>query len=147
MEKITSHIELLQKIQHLDQKREESWQTLKEQVVISKNKVNPIGILANAVKQEMMPKLQSNDFLRSALGLTVGFLAKSIIIGSSINPIKLVLGNLAQWNANQLVVKNNGTIPQMIAGFKQLFTKKKVGLEETSHTLEMPPKTTLHPHD
>ncbi len=147
MEKISSHTELLQAIQQLETAQEESWQILKEQIIITKNNVKPFDILANAFKKELMPKLFSNDFLRSAVGLTAGFLAKSYIIGSSINPVKLILGNLVQWNTTQLLVKNAGTIPQIISGFKHLFTKKQHTLLDPANPINIPANTIPHPHD
>lgn len=70
------------------------------------------------------PKVKES-LLSTAIGLASGYLSKKILIGSTHNPVKYLLGALLQIGVTDVASRNGDEIKK-IAGnlFKKLFRKK-----------------------
>ena len=79
------------------------------------------------------PELKSN-MLDNIIGLTTGYLSKKVLVGTSHNPIKRILGTLLQFAIASFVSKHTDTIKstgEII--LKRIFKNRKEATKEFSN--------------
>lgn len=119
---------------------------LKEQFHITYQSLKPVNIIKNAFHDMTASPDVRNDLVSNAIGLGAGFLSKKVLVGSSHNPIKKILGNVTQFAVANLVAKYGGGIAAVGSNLLKSFsnTNKKKGEPENKVTGNMLP-TQPHP--
>jgi len=125
MEKIKTVAELNLAIQQLEYQQAIEWSLLKDEFNIAYESVKPLNLIKNTFKEiTTVPDFKDN-LIGATLGLTAGIVSKAIIIGTSRNPIKKLIGALLQVEVSTAVVKNATAIKSAAYHLLHFFDKKK----------------------
>ncbi len=93
-----------------EQQYETDLRLLKEQFNLAYESIKPINIIKNLVHEvSSSPEIKS-DIVSNVIGLTTGFVSKKLLIHSSHNPIKRVLGTVLQFAIANVVSNHTETI-------------------------------------
>lgn len=88
-------------------KKANEFNSLKQHFEITYESIKPINIIKNAFSHLTDSPVIKNNILNTVLGLSTGYLSKKLILGSSHNPIKRVLGSLLQFVVTNVVTKRS----------------------------------------
>ena len=124
MATITTTAELKDAIRQLEQKQAEEWALLKQQCLHTYESLKPV----NAIKKTLHELISSpdikKDLLGALLGLVVGSLSKKVVIGSTLNPLKQLLGIILQMGVADAVSKNSeGIKSTFLSLIRNVFSK------------------------
>ncbi len=102
---------------------------IKDQAYQLYNNVQPLNLIKRAYQDiSTSPEIRSS-LLHDAIGLTTGYLSKKILIGSTHNPIKKILGALVQLAIGNIVSNNSESIRSggeyIVRRIRELGTNKK----------------------
>jgi hypothetical protein len=126
METIKSSGELKIAIETLSLEQAENEKLLKEQFHLAFESIKPANLLKGTLKDVASSPLIIEDIIGTVLGLSTGYLSKKIIVGSSANVIRKIIGSVMQVSISKLVANNVEGIKS--AGWNILhmvFKKKK----------------------
>jgi hypothetical protein len=107
MENITTLTGLADSILLLEHKRVSERDLLELKVSEITSRLTPLNIIKESLSELSLAKDFKADLLDTSMGLAAGYLSKKIIIGSTENPIKKVLGAILQIGVTSFVAKNN----------------------------------------
>jgi hypothetical protein len=124
MQKISNVTDLKIAIRQLEFKQAKEWPMLKDQFHHTYESLKPLTVLKNTFKEfTSLPEVRDN-IAGSLAGLTVGFLSKTLVTGSSHHPVRRFLGTMLQLAVTNMVSGNPETI-KSVAGYIMNFFKKK----------------------
>ena len=91
---------------------------LKEQFNLAAENLKPVNLIKNSLHDVISSPELKHDILSKAVGLATGYLSKKILVGSSHNPIKKLLGiflqfsisNIVEKKADNFVTRNENTV-------------------------------------
>jgi hypothetical protein len=99
---------------------------VKEQFHDIYESLKPANLIKNAFHNMTSSPGIKSDMVNSAIGIGSGLLSKKLLVGNSHNPIKSLVGNVAQFAVANLVSKYSGGIAAVGSTLLQrLFNKKK----------------------
>ncbi|HXU28442.1 MAG TPA: hypothetical protein VN698_14525 [Bacteroidia bacterium] len=134
-----TEIELLdEKIISLENRRAHELKLLKEHFYIIHEELKPINLVKNTLKEMFSSPELKNNAIGNAMGLATGYLSKKIIVGSSHNPIKNILGAVLQFAVANTVSKHSNTIKavgEILIGRLSKRIKQSVANEADSEPL------------
>lgn len=140
MQKQNSSDLIKSRIFELKNRQKEELILLKNQLNASLEKLKPINLLKETVKDVRNSSDLKSNLLNNAIGISTGFLSKKLLIGNSSNPIKKIIGTFIEFAVANIAVKNsekiiaNGeTLFQLIFGRKK--NKKKYLLSSENERL------------
>ena len=119
MQNITSIADLKSAIQTLESEQLLKKQLLRKQFFITYAEMKPAKLLESTLKDLTSSSYLMEDPISKAAGLITGFLTKKIIVGSSDNIFRKLLGSAVQMGVTHIVSKN----PFIIKATGQLITK------------------------
>ena len=125
MVKITSMTELRESILQLEIKQIEEQRLLKEQFVITYDRMKPVNLIKNSIKDLITSSDLKDNLFSTALGLAAGYLSKKAAVGSTHNPIKQILGAFLQLGVTNVVTKNSGEIKDVLLSLISSYLPKK----------------------
>jgi hypothetical protein len=117
MNSITTLEELKGRILTLETRRDFAEMELKRQFAITYEAMKPAALIKNAVKELATAPNFKGDLITALVSLGAGYLSKRLAIGSSHNPIKMLLGNLLQVGVTKTVANNSDTIKSTASRF------------------------------
>ena len=124
MENISSVDGLKNAIQILEVEQAEKLKRLKEQSLLSIEIIKPMNLLKSAVKDMVSSPRVFDSMLETGLGLATGFLTKKLIIGSSVNIIRRLIGGALQLGITSVATRNSGLIKSVGRfAFHKIFIK------------------------
>ncbi len=103
-EALNKAIEVLQK------KKDIEFELLKEQFHITYESLKPINLIKSTLADVASSRELKNNVLNNVIGLTTGYISKKVLLGSSRNPIKILLGSLFQFAIAKVVSKHTESI-------------------------------------
>jgi len=105
MKKSNATENLSQKILLLEEKKAIELQSLQQQYVVLHESVKPLKLMKSALEiMTTSPDLKHN-LLNTAISLSTGYISKKLLLGSTHNPLKRVLGNVFQFVVTNVVSK------------------------------------------
>lgn len=127
MKLITTSAHLKLAIQELELKQANELILLKEQFNKTSESLKPINLIKSTFKHAVAsPDLKANVF-NAVIGLATGVVAKKLMIGKTINPLKKLLGVILEMTVANKVTKNADEIKSTGSTiFKKLFSKKDI---------------------
>lgn len=126
MQKTTSIEELRASILLLEIKQANEQALLKEELKITAEKLLPINLIKNTLKELTSEPDLKGELLSTSLSLAAGYLSKKVAIGSTNNPFKQILGTLLQLAVTSIVSKNADGIKSTASTIiNNLFSKKE----------------------
>jgi len=125
MEKITTITELRASIYLLEIKQVNEKNLLKEEFKNTFESLQPV----NLIKKTLSDLTSAPDFksgvLNTILSIGAGFISKKVIIGSTHNPLKQLLGAILQMGVTSAVSKNSEGIKTKVINLLSNFLSKK----------------------
>ena len=79
---------------------------LKDQYYYTYESLKPINIIKKAFGQMATSSEFKGNILSNVIGITTGYLTKKVLLGSTHNPIKRILGTLLQFVITNVVTKH-----------------------------------------
>ena len=137
MQKITNSTSLKTAIAQLENKQATEWVLLNEQILLVRDSLHPLEIIKRSIKETIFPSPAKNDLLGTIMGMTAGFISKALVIGTTANPVKMLLGALLELKVTNSVAKNAGTLGVYAEKIMKFFNRKKpLKVEETPRFTE-----------
>lgn len=125
MEKITSLVGLKESIILLEIQQAYEGQLLKEQFKTTYQNLRPVNLIKNTFKELVSAPDFKGNLVDTALSVAAGYLSKKVMIGSTINPIKQLLGTVLQIGVTGIVAKNTDGIKSTAMNLLQQFINKR----------------------
>jgi hypothetical protein len=127
---ITSIEELKGRIRILETRKEFAEMELKRQVILTYSAMKPSAVIRNTFKELAAAPDFKGDIAKALFSIAAGFLSKKLAIGSSHNPIKVLLGNLLQAGVTNTVANHSDEIKSAAFRFiRNILTKQKSAAE------------------
>jgi len=101
---------LTESINRLQIQRSHELILLRNQFHLTYESLKPINLIKHTFKEVSSSTEIKEGMLNNVIGLTTGYFTKAILIGSSANPIKKILGTLLQFTVATLVSQNSDSI-------------------------------------
>ena len=89
--------DLKDRIRLLEEKQTEELTILREQFYETYESLKPVNLIKKAFHDIVGSTELKNDLLSSVVGLIVGYISKKIVIGSSDNIFKKILGSILEF--------------------------------------------------
>jgi hypothetical protein len=106
MQNINSVAQLKMAIKLSEVDRDLKEQILKAQFFFIRESLRPANIIKNGLNKMVSSPNLINNILGTVLGLATGYMSKKIVVGTSTNILRRVLGNILQFGITKAVVKN-----------------------------------------
>jgi len=106
MQKIITAVDLKKTIQQLEIRQTNELLSLKEELHIIHENLKPANLVKNTFRELTTAPEFKGNILDVALSLAAGYLSKKVVIGSTHNPLKQVLGTILQMGVTTMVSKN-----------------------------------------
>src|SRR6478735_6925321 len=97
-------------ISRLKMQRSHELILLRNQFYLTYESLKPINLIKHTFKEASSSTEIKEGVVSNVIGLTTGYFTKAILIGSSANPIKRILGTLLQFTVATLVAQNSDSI-------------------------------------
>ncbi len=125
MGKITTIAELNEAIRILENKQKLEGELLKEEFKSTVENLKPVNLIKTAIHDfTSSPGLKVN-LIDTTLSVVAGLLSKKVVVGSSHNPIKQILGTLLQMGVTSIVSKNSTEIKSSVLNLVKNFILKR----------------------
>ena len=105
MKKSNHTATLKEAIQLLKLKQDQDLLELKDQYFYTYESLKPANIIKRAIGKMSHSSEFKGNILSNVIGLSTGYLTKKVLIGSSHNPVKRILGTLLQFVITTAVSK------------------------------------------
>ncbi len=127
MSKISSSAELKEAIQLLEIEQKIFRQELKEHVNVIKESLRPVNLIKSTMNEVASSDYIIDNMVGTALGIGTGYISRKLILGSSANPIRKLIGSALQLAVTTVTAKK--MVPATMMGrflFKKIFGKKEI---------------------
>jgi hypothetical protein len=125
MQNITSIAGLKSAIQLLEDEQDIKGQILKEQFYLTLNSFKPVNLLTDTLKEIVTSPYLADNIVGTVIGLITGSLSKRLLIGSSGNIFKKLIGSIMQIGVTNVVAKHSDTIRSIGQVIFQYILRKK----------------------
>jgi hypothetical protein len=109
METIYNIETLNQRIQLLENRQDEEWCAIKDEIDDIKENLKPLNIIRNTIEEINETVGFKGNIAQSAISIGIGYLAKKIVIGKTDSAFKNIFGTLLQLVVTKLVSKDEHT--------------------------------------
>jgi hypothetical protein len=110
MQNITSAVELKNAIQLLEVEQAIKGQLVKEQFFITYESLRPVNLLRSTIKEVVTSPNLYGNIIDTAIGMATGYLSKKMVIGSSGNIFKKLIGSALQVGVTNVVSQHTDII-------------------------------------
>ena len=105
MNRINQQKALAEAIHSLKIKQAGELHLLKEQFQHTVESMRPVNLIKNTFRQVAHSPQIRNGLVNNAIGLAFGYLSKKVMVGSSHNPIKRMVGAVLEFTIANFVAK------------------------------------------
>ena len=77
---------------------------------IAYERVKPINLIKSTFKELVEFQDLSDNIISTAVGLTVGYLSKTLLVGESNSPLKRLLGTVLMYGVTNLIAKHPNAV-------------------------------------
>ncbi|TDW52525.1 hypothetical protein EV144_1011215 [Flavobacterium sp. 270] len=96
---------LNQRIQLLENRQDEEWCAIKDEIDDIKENLKPLNLIRHTVEEINETVGFKSNLAQSAMSIGIGYLAKRFIVGKSDSVFKGILGSVLQLAVTKLVSK------------------------------------------
>lgn len=125
METIASTAELKNAIQLLEAEQSAKGVELKEHFAEVYKSFKPINLIKDTLKGVVTSPGIVENIILGGVGLVSGYLTRRIVVGSSTNILRKLLGSALQFSTTSAVTQNVGTVKSVGQLLYKLFLSKK----------------------
>lgn len=97
---------------------------LKNQFYVAYESIKPINLVKNLFQEITTSPEIKNNLVNNVIGLSTGFLTRSILLGTLHNPITRIFGNALQFSVANIVSKHSEKIKLIGGNLFKHFQKK-----------------------
>jgi hypothetical protein len=90
----------------LEYRQKQELRILKEQFEVTYDSLKPLNIIKNAFNDMTTSSELKGNLINNVIGMSTGYLTKKLLLGSSHNPFKRILGNVLQFVITNVVTKH-----------------------------------------
>ena len=112
-------------IQTLENRETVELLLLKEEFLLTLDAIKPLNVIKSSISELTTSPDFKNKFVGTTLGLTIGYLSKTLLFGPTYNPIKQLIGDYLELGIANIVAKNQGALKSVAGSVFNFFTKKK----------------------
>jgi hypothetical protein len=94
----------------LEYRQEQELRMLKEQFELTYDSLKPLNIIKKAFGEMTTSTELKGNIINNVIGMSTGYLTKKLILGSSHNPFKRILGNVLQFVITNVVTKHTDNL-------------------------------------
>ncbi len=94
----------------LEYRQKQELRILKEQFELTYDSLKPLNIIKKAFSEMTTSSDLKGNIINNVIGMSTGYLTKKIVLGSSHNPFKRILGTLLQFVITNVVTKHTDTL-------------------------------------
>ncbi|MBK8568182.1 MAG: hypothetical protein IPN76_33975 [Saprospiraceae bacterium] len=106
MQTINSSNGLKAAILQLESQRADAGKAMKTDLRIAYERVKPINLIKSTFKEAVEFQDLLDNIISTAVGLTVGYLSKTLFVGVSHSPLKRLLGTVLMYGVTNLIAKH-----------------------------------------
>jgi len=125
MQKIASVAGLKNAIQLLEVEQADKGQLLKEEFFDALESLRPANLLRRTVNDIASSPYLIDNILGTAMGLVSGFISRKIVLGSSGNKLRKLIGHVLQFGVTNFVALHPGVVKTIGWSVIQHFVRKK----------------------
>jgi hypothetical protein len=126
MQSKDSTAELKNTIRLLEVKQSINGRLLKEQFLLTYESLKPVNLIKSTLKEVTSSPFLIDNLAGSVIGLTTGYLSKKVVVGSSANLLRKLLGSIIQLGVTNIISRNSEAIESFGKSILQnLLSKKK----------------------
>jgi len=126
MQTITSIAGLKNAIQQLEVEQAVRGQLLKKQFYLTYEGMKPVNLLNSTLKEVISSSSLMDNILGAALGLASGYISKKIVVGTSGNIVRKLLGSILQLGITKVVSQHSEGIKSFGQSvFQHIFRRKE----------------------
>ena len=125
MQNITSVAELRNAIRFLEAEQTRQAQLLREQSYLVYERLKPINLLRKALQDLSSSPLLIDNIFSTATGLASGYLSKKLLIGSSGNLFRKLIGSILQFGVTMAISRRPDLIKSIGQFILQFILRKK----------------------
>jgi hypothetical protein len=133
MENINNLADLRSAIQSLENRETVELLLLKEELLLTLDALKPLHVLKAAISEFTSSPDFKNNFVGTTLGLTVGYISKTLLFGTSFNPVKQLIADYLELGIANIVAKNQDVLKSVANRALDFFTKKKTTTTTTEN--------------
>jgi hypothetical protein len=90
----------------LEYRQKQELRILKEQFEVTYDSLKPLNIIKKAFGDMTTSSELKGNLINNVIGMSTGYLTKKLLLGSSHNPFKRILGNVLQFVITNVVTKH-----------------------------------------
>jgi hypothetical protein len=125
VQKIVSVAGLKNAIQLLEVEQADKGQLLKEEFFVALESLRPANLFRRTVNDIASSPYLIENILGTAMGLVSGFISRKIVIGSSGNKLRKLIGHVLQLGVTNFIALHPGAIKTIGWSVIQHFVRKK----------------------
>jgi len=125
MQKISSVAELKYAIQLLETEQDTKGQLLKDQFSLTCNSLKPVNLLTNTFNKVFSTSNFLENLSGTSLGVAGGLLVRKLIVGSSNNIFRKLIGSFLQFGFADFISHNSEVIKAVGHNIIQLLFRRK----------------------
>ncbi len=128
-------------IEALELERSADARQLKSQLMLTYDHIQPINLIKRTFREVGSSRELKTQMVSSAIGMAVGYLAKSLYVGKSANPVRKMIGAALMYGVSDLISNNPELVSSAGKGIARWITSGK-GTPDTA--LPESPEKALH---
>ena len=126
MENITSTAGLKKAIELLEAEQDVKLQRLKEHFYPAYESLKPVSLLKSTLKDVRSSPYLIDNIIGTALGLATGYLSKKMVVGASVNRVRMLIGSILQFGITNVVAQHADSIKSYGRYlFQHIFSRKE----------------------
>jgi hypothetical protein len=113
MKERSAHARLQGTIQLLKEEQDYKRQLLIEQLAISYESLKPVNLITRALSEITTSPDLTKNVVGTLIGLASGFLSRKILVGTSANLFRKLLGSVLQFGVTNVVAQHPDTVKSL----------------------------------
>lgn len=130
MQPISNIADLKKAIELLEVEQASNGQLLKEQFYMTYESLKPANIFKSSLKEVVSSPFIIDTLINTGVGLATGYLSKKIVVGTSVNIFRKLIGSVLQLGVTSAVRQHPDTLMSIGHFIFKLFRKKEKKPEE-----------------
>jgi hypothetical protein len=109
--KKTNQTDLLdERILYLEKRQTLELYALKEQFELTYESLKPLNLIKSAFTEMITSPNIKGNLINTVVGMATGFFTKKVLVGSTHNPFKKILGTVLQFIITNVATKSSDTL-------------------------------------
>jgi len=126
MENINSTAGLKKAIELLEVEQGLRWGQLKTQFIPAYESLKPVNLFRSTLSDITSSPYLIENIIGTTLALATGYLSKKIVVGTSVNRVRKLLGAILQFGVTNFLVRHSDSIKTNgLHFFQSIFRKKE----------------------